>query len=137
METFIFLAIIGLLLYLPFRPTKVRRVITDQITWDLTDELHDIKCSIAEAKFMLESIESMRWNDRKEFEFSFINNVNLEGKTKKFQSNDDWSARQKTLERNQELCTHIHGASRGKIPSSNAPIVSASNENKCQGHCSS
>lgn len=86
METFIFLAIIGLLLYLPFRPTKVRRVITDQITWDLTDELHDIKCSIAEAKFMLESIESMRWNDRKEFEFSFINNVNLEGKTKSFRA---------------------------------------------------
>lgn len=86
MGTFLFFVIFALLLYLPFRQTKVRRVKTDQITWDLTDELHDIKCAIAEAEFMLQSIESMRWNSKKDFEFSFTDNMNLEGKTRSFRA---------------------------------------------------
>lgn len=85
MDLMIALAVIGALLYFALKPQQ-KKIKTDRLTFDYTDDLHEIKCSIAEAEYMLESIEQMRWNDKKNFEFSFIDNIQLEGKTRSFKA---------------------------------------------------
>ena len=63
MDLVIALAVIAALLYFALRPQQ-KKIKTDQLTFDYTDDLHEIKCSIAEAEYMLESIEKMRCKRR-------------------------------------------------------------------------
>lgn len=73
MDSFLALLLIGIPLcwYVYGQLNRKKKTIVDSHLCELTDRLHEHKCAIMEVSLFIRQIETMRWNDYKDFRFSF------------------------------------------------------------------